>query len=95
MHSAREPFLEELRPRFLLADGGRDLLAFLRHRGKQSLDRENNQYLLEVCLPENESKEEIVYNNLAINTFNYMIETDDTLKVSHLYSESLAYLRKK
>jgi len=52
VHSAREPFLEELRPRFLLADGGRDLLAFLRHRGKQSLDRENNQYLLEVCLPE-------------------------------------------
>lgn len=25
--------------------------------------------------------EEIVYNNLAINTFNYMIETDDTLRV--------------
>lgn len=28
-----------------------------------------------------ESKEEIIYNNLAINTFNYMIETDETLKV--------------
>ena len=27
-----------------------------------------------------ESKEEIIYNNLAINTFNYMIETDETLK---------------
>jgi hypothetical protein len=32
----------------------------------------------------NENKEEIVYNNLAINTFNYMIETDDTLRVSNL-----------
>ena len=29
-----------------------------------------------------ESKEEIIYNNLAINTFNYMIETDETLKVT-------------
>lgn len=31
-----------------------------------------------------ESKEEIIYNNLAINTFNYMIETDETLKVTLL-----------
>jgi type I restriction-modification system DNA methylase subunit len=29
-----------------------------------------------------ENKEEIIYNNLAINTFNYMIETDETLKVT-------------
>jgi len=39
---------------------------------------------LKFAYQKNESKEEIVYNNLAINTFNYMIETDDTLKVSHL-----------
>lgn len=31
---------------------------------------------LKYAYRKNESKEEIVYNNLAVNTFNYMIETD-------------------
>lgn len=31
---------------------------------------------LKYAYQKNESKEEIVYHNLAVNTFNYMIETD-------------------
>jgi type I restriction-modification system DNA methylase subunit len=36
---------------------------------------------LKFAYSKEESKDEIVYSNLAVNTFNYMIETDDTLKV--------------
>jgi type I restriction-modification system DNA methylase subunit len=37
---------------------------------------------LKFAYKKSESKEEIIYNNLAVNTFNYMIETDETLKVA-------------
>jgi type I restriction-modification system DNA methylase subunit len=42
-----------------------------------------------------ESKEEIIYNNLAINTFNYMIETDETLKVPRPHPEPTPHLRQE
>ena len=46
----------------------------------QEIEKIINIYL-RFAYQKNESKEEIIYNNLAINTFNYMIETDETLKV--------------
>jgi type I restriction-modification system DNA methylase subunit len=46
----------------------------------QEIEKIINIYL-RFAYQKSESKEEIIYNNLAINTFNYMIETDDTLKV--------------
>lgn len=47
----------------------------------QEIEKIINIYL-RFAYQKSESKEEIIYNNLAINTFNYMIETDDTLKVT-------------
>lgn len=51
-YSEREPVREERGPLVLLENGGLDLRAVPGHRGEQSRDREDHQYLPEVRLPE-------------------------------------------
>ena len=58
----------------------------------QEIEKIINIYL-RFAYQKNESKEEIIYNNLAINTFNYMIETDETLKVIPTTLRTCCHLR--
>lgn len=51
---------------------------------------------LRLAYPREDGCEEVVYSNLASNTLNYMIETDDTLKVpTHLPRTSSGFVMLK